>query len=81
MKTEHDFTINIGTQNYNIKLSPSTRWGWFEHKEFGDESGGGLWFNDLMMLEDYDGVFMLPTEVKDSLVKFGHIEPHESELW
>lgn len=39
---------------------------WFEHKEYGDEYGGGLWF-DFMELIDYDGCGVLPKEILDVL--------------
>ncbi len=79
--TKHDFTIKLGGQNYEIQISPSTNYGWFEHKELGDESGGGLWFDRGMFLIDYDGVYELPSEVKNSLIKFGYIDPLEVEQW
>jgi len=34
----------------------------FEHHVYGDESGGGLWFED-GHLRDYDGVYNLPKKV------------------
>lgn len=78
---KHEFTITLGSQNYEVKISPKTNYGYFEHLELGDESGGGLWFDRGMFLIDYDGVYELPSEVKDSLIKFGYIDPKETEQW
>ena len=48
--------------------------GWFEHNEYGDEYGGGLWFEwqgDTAVLVDYDGVAELPGEVIKELEREG----------
>jgi hypothetical protein len=43
------------------------RHGWFEHNEYGDEFGGGLWFKDDVLV-DYDGIGgYLPAEILDVL--------------
>ena len=54
------------TENYEVRLNNDGLHGSFEHVRLGEESGGGLWFND-GMLTDYDGVFSLPGEVADEL--------------
>lgn len=43
------------------------RYGWFEDKKLGDENGGGLWFDLDMKLQDYDGVYFLPDDVRNQL--------------
>ena len=73
MAKDYNFTTIIGTQNYDIRIDPKSLYGYFEHNELGDESGGGLWFDKEFQLIDYDGVFFLPSEVKNVLVKFGMI--------
>jgi hypothetical protein len=78
---KHEFSIILGGQSYQIQISPKTKYGWFEHNELGDESGGGLWFDRGMCLIDYDGVYELPSEVKDTLIRFGYIDPLEAEEW
>jgi len=41
--------------------------GWFEHNDYGDEYGGGLWFKDRELV-DYDGISgYLPKEILDAL--------------
>lgn len=49
--------------------------GWFEHNEYGDEYGGGLWFKwvgNVAVLVDYDGISgYLPKEIIDELTKEG----------
>ena len=43
---------------------------YFEHNEYGDECGGGLWF-DGSELDDYDGVGCLPRAVGRALRELG----------
>lgn len=48
--------------------------GYFEHKEHGDEYGGGLWLewrDRTLTLVDYDGVEYLPDEVISELESKG----------
>lgn len=41
--------------------------GWFEHNDYGDEYGGGLWFKGGELV-DYDGISdYLPREILDAL--------------
>jgi hypothetical protein len=69
--SKYNFNTQLGTQNYTIQLDVAKKYGCFEHDRLGDQSGGGLWFDKNLMLEDYDGVFELPSEVKNILVMFG----------
>ena len=50
------------TGNFEVALANDGEYGYFEHNELGDESGGGLWFKD-GAIYDYDGVAELPSEV------------------
>jgi hypothetical protein len=68
---DYNFNTQLGTQNYTIGIDVKANYGYFEHDHLGDQSGGGLWFNKDLILEDYDGVFELPSEVKNILVMFG----------
>lgn len=63
--------ILIHTPKYTVGVFDCNTRGWFEHNELGDECGGGLWFNNLE-LYDYDGVYMLPSEVLESLEANGY---------
>jgi len=76
---KYDFTISLGTQNFDVKVDPVAKYGYFEHNELGDECGGGLWFDDEMFLRDYDGVYELPKEVKLVLYKAKMIREDEYE--
>lgn len=60
----------IETKNYTIEIMDEQR-GYFEHNVYGDENGGGLWFEDEKLV-DFDGVSMLPIEVADALIKFNY---------
>lgn len=77
--TTHDYTIDLSTANFTIKISPSTDYGYFEHNELGDQCGGGLWFAKAQVggrmiceLYDYDGVEELPKEVATALLSNGY---------
>ena len=79
MAKEYDFRTTIGTQNYTIGIDAKALYGFFEHNELGDESGGGLWFDKEFQLIDYDGVFELPSEVKNVLIQFGMISKETAD--
>lgn len=70
--SEYNFTINIDTPNFEIRIDTEAQYGYFEHNELGDECGGGLWFDDRLLL-DYDGVYELPQEVQDALINASFI--------
>jgi hypothetical protein len=67
---DYKFNTKLGTQNFTIGIDVKSKYGYFEHDTLGDNCGGGLWFDKDLMLEDYDGVFELPSEVKNILVMF-----------
>ena len=71
----YTFNVKMGTQNYTIEIDTKSKYGYFEHNEIGDESAGGLWFDEQMQLVDYDGTFYLPTEVLNILIMFHMIDP------
>ena len=50
------------TKNFDVGISVEGDRGYFEHHEYGEEVGGGLWFEDGEII-DYDGTFELPMEV------------------
>ena len=57
------FEICIGSHTEDM--------GYFEHDVYGDELGGGLWFEGKKLV-DYDGVYSLPDEVIEGLEKLGY---------
>ena len=64
-------TMKFQTKNYYGEITPDTHRGWFDHEEYGDEYGGGLWFDNNMNLTDYDGVIELPKEVIQAIRDLG----------
>jgi hypothetical protein len=62
-------SINLSTNKFEIWINTETKYGWFEDNIFGDENGGGLWFDEDMKLKDYDGVYFLPTDVRNQLMR------------
>jgi hypothetical protein len=79
MTKDYNFTTRLGTQNYDIGIDPKALYGYFEHNELGEDSGGGLWFDKHFNLIDYDGVFQLPSEVKNILIQFGMISKETAD--
>ena len=72
---KHVYTENLDTPRFTVRVSPSTRYGYFERNTGGE---GGLWFApaddnpDVIELADYDGVFCLPREVGEVLRGAGY---------
>jgi len=69
----NSYNINLSTNKFEIWINTDARYGWFEDKIFGDENGGGLWFDKDMQLEDYDGVYFLPNDVRNKLMRNNYI--------
>ena len=62
--------MQVNTKRFSIEVS-GTR-GYFEHHTKGEDCAGGLWFNTVRELVDYDGVFELPPEVIEALTAKGY---------
>ena len=67
--------MRINLENFEIGLhepeQDGRQYGWFEHHEYGDGYGGGLWFKDAELI-DYDGIAdYLPNEILDALEAIG----------
>ena len=74
-----DGTMKITTDNFTVEIFDETPLrGYFEHEEYGDEYGGGLWFKGKNLV-DYDGVFELPKEVIQALRDTGFYVGEEFE--
>lgn len=71
--------MKITTDNFTVEIFDETPLrGYFEHEEYGDEYGGGLWFEGKNLV-DYDGVFELPKEVIQALRDTGFYVGEEFE--
>jgi hypothetical protein len=63
---------------FEVVLNPEENFGYFEHEDYGDEWGGGLWFEGKSLI-DYDGVYELPSEVIAGIRELGYIVAQEFE--
>ena len=73
-----DFDMKTTTRHYQVEVSTERQRGFFEHLIHGDEVGGGLWFEDNVLI-DYDGTIELPKEVFTALREMGLTVPEEFE--
>lgn len=53
---------------WTVQIDTNEQYGFFEHDDYGE--GGGLWLVD-NALEDFDGVFELPSEVIEAIENCG----------
>ena len=68
----------INTDNFEVGIHNDNKTGWFYHHKYGDEFGGGLWFEN-NKLTDYDGISdFLPDEVIEAIVKCINPKPFET---
>lgn len=63
---------------FEVVINPAENFGYFEHEDYGDEWGGGLWFEG-KSLTDYDGVYELPAEVIAGIRELGYTVGREFE--
>ena len=67
----------INTDNFEVGIHDDNKTGWFYHHKYGDEFGGGLWFEN-NKLTDYDGISdFLPDEVIEAIINFGFVVTDE----
>ena len=74
------FDKKVHVEPFTVEVSTKKGRGYFEHDEYGDEAGGGLWFDTTgakLELTDYDGVFCLPGRVIEALEQMDIIVPEE----
>jgi hypothetical protein len=57
---------------FEVVIDIERNYGYFEHKIYGDELGGGLWFKNRELV-DFDGTMVLPIEVAISIRELGFI--------
>jgi hypothetical protein len=70
---KHDYTQTLREGRWEVKMSPTTHYGYYEHDIQGE--GGGLWF-DGNKLRDFDGRSCLPRDVATALLKAGYELEH-----
>jgi len=68
MKYAFDKVTRVG--KFEVMVDSTAQYGYFEHEDYGDECGGGLWFEDGSLV-DYDGVACLPGDVARGLRDMG----------
>jgi hypothetical protein len=69
---QYNFDKTLNTKNFEIAIDTTSLYGYFEHQTYGEELGGGLWFDASGELIDYDGVYELPKEVATALKENGY---------
>ena len=57
---------------FDVKIASDSNYGCFEHDDYGEDLGGGLWFNDEDELVDFDGMHILPVEVARAIIDLGY---------
>jgi hypothetical protein len=67
---KHDYTLTAKEGKWEVKVSPTTNYGYYEHDVYGE--GGGLWFETDKSLRDYDGRSCLPRDVAKALIGLGY---------
>lgn len=68
----YTFNIKGTTKNYDVLLDTTQEYGYFEHHRYGDEQGGGLWFEGKTLV-DADGTFSVPLEIVKFLREQGFV--------
>lgn len=74
----YNFSLKFQAGPFEVTVDTTSQYGYFEHDDFGDEYGGGLWFESNALV-DYDGVFELPREVVDGLRQHDFVVGEEFE--
>ena len=74
----YNFDKRIQAGKFDVQVDTAAQYGYFEHDHYGDECGGGLWFEDNTLV-DYDGVAILPSDVAAGLRSMGMVVPADME--
>ena len=69
---KYNFDKVMKANKFEVCVDTARQYGYFEHDEWGDECGGGLWFENNALV-DYDGVACLPKEVAAGLRGMGFV--------
>jgi len=68
--SDYNFDWKKITPHFIVEVDTREAYGYFEHLIWGENKGGGLWFDkegNRLSLRDYDGTYTLPKEVFDAL--------------
>lgn len=76
----YNFTMKATVGHYEVQIDPQAMYGYFEHDIYGDERGGGLWFDTDKELLDYDGMCDLPKSVRQAITELGYSVKDMEEL-
>ena len=63
-----NYDKKLNTKKFTVEISTIEQYGYFEHDVYGDELGGGLWFENNELV-DFDGCMALPLEVADAIIE------------
>lgn len=69
---EYNWTLRKEGKEYEVQIDEAAKYGSFEHNTLGEDSAGGLWFNDQKELVDADGTYCVPPEVIEIVRGFGY---------
>lgn len=79
----YNFDKKFQFGKYSVQIDTAEKYGYFEHDEYGDERGGGLWFDwsdrsvpglaGKLELVDQDGMPSLPRVIAEGLRAEGFI--------
>lgn len=72
----YTFNRRIQSGPFEILVDEAAQYGYFEHEEYGDGMGGGLWFEGNVLV-DADGTYELPKSVAAGLREMGFVVPKE----
>lgn len=66
---KHNYSLAAKEGKWEVKISPTTQYGYYEHDVYGE--GGGLWFSN-GELTDFDGRSCLPRDVAKAVISLGY---------
>jgi hypothetical protein len=72
-----NYDLKAEDKKFTVEIDSAKQYGCFEHHTYGDEMGGGLWFENKILI-DFDGMMVLPKEVANLINKLGYYaDPEE----
>lgn len=68
--SKYNYDKKLDHKKFTVQIDTQHQYGWFEHEVYGDEAGGGLWFENNELV-DFDGMMVLPEEVGEAINLLG----------